>query len=261
MNQSSGIHFNQTHQASDRHSESNAAQRWGAIVGGGALAVYGLTRRSMGGIALATAGGVIALLGARANFLEQEAIARSTVLLNCSPEEAYRFWTDFEQLPLFMHHIESVTEINDRQSRWIAIGPLGTRITWNAEITDEREGKVIAWRSLPDSEIEVDGVVEFSPAPAGRGTYLTAIMRYRPPAGAVGNAVAKMLGKDPNFLMRQDLRRLKALIEAGEIPTTEGQTHGPRSVVAGVARVIDPDRPIRGDVDLTEFTKAKRRVA
>jgi uncharacterized membrane protein len=259
MNQTSGTrHLVPT---SESRADSNAAQRWGAIVGGGALAVYGLTRRSAGGFALATAGGVIAFLGARAHLFENEPIAQSSVLLNCSPSEAYRFWRDLENLSLFMNHIESVTETSDRQSKWVAIGPAGRRISWTAEIVDQREGEIIAWRSLPESEIEVDGVVEFVEAPGGRGTYLTAITRYRPPAGAVGNAVAKMLGKDPNFLMRQDLRRLKALIETGEIPTVEGQTHGPRSIVAGVARVIDPDRPIRGDVDFTDLIEAKRRVA
>jgi len=77
----------------------------------------------------------------------------------------------------------------------------------------------------------------------------------------IGDALVKILGKDPNFLMRQDLRRLKALIETGEIPTIEGQSHGPRSAVAAVARMVDPDRPIRGDVEISELFRAKRRVA
>ncbi|MCU1310690.1 MAG: cyclase/dehydrase, partial [Candidatus Angelobacter sp.] len=110
-------------------------------------------------------------------------------------------------------------------------------------------------------DIEVDGYVQFRPATANRGTILFAKIHYRTPKGAVGFSLAKILGKDPSFLMRQDLRRLKALIETGEIPTIEGQTHGPRSAVAAAARVVDPDQPIRGDVELSELFRAKRRVA
>jgi hypothetical protein len=84
---------------------------------------------------------------------------------------------------------------------------------------------------------------------------------YQPPAGAIGAALARILGKDPSFMMRQDLRRLKALIEAGEIPTVEGQSHGPRSGVSAIARVLNPDDPIKGDGNLTDIANARRRAS
>jgi hypothetical protein len=84
---------------------------------------------------------------------------------------------------------------------------------------------------------------------------------YQPPAGALGGALAKVLGKDPSFMMRQDLRRLKALIEAGEIPTVEGQSHGPRSGVAAAARLLNPDDPIRGERNLADIAQARRRIS
>ncbi|HEY5029530.1 MAG TPA: hypothetical protein VIK39_14055, partial [Candidatus Angelobacter sp.] len=118
-----------------------------------------------------------------------------------------------------------------------------------------------AWRSLPDSEIYVDGIVKFRNAPANRGTIITVVVVYQPPAGALGNALSKLLGKDPSFMMRQDLRRLKALIETGEMPTVEGQSHGPRSGVAAVARVLNPDDPIKGDAKLTEVLGPRRRAS
>jgi uncharacterized membrane protein len=120
---------------------------------------------------------------------------------------------------------------------------------------------VIAWRSLPDSEIYVDGIVKFRNAPANRGTIITVVVVYQPPAGTLGAALAKILGKDPSFMMRQDLRRLKALIEAGEIPTVEGQSHGPRSAVAGASRLLNPDDPIRGEGNLTDIAEARRRAS
>jgi uncharacterized membrane protein len=239
----------------------STALRWGALISGGAIALIGLSRRSKAGIAVAASGGVLAFLGSRAGARRREIIARSSMQVNCSPEEAYRFWRNFENLPQFMRHLESVTLLDGNRSKWIAIGPLGTRIEWTAEIVTDRANEVIAWRSLPDSDISVDGIVKFSTATGNRGTLITPIIAYTPPAGSVGHALAKLLSKDPSFLMRQDLRRLKALIEAGEIPTVEGQSHGPRSGVAAMARALNPDEPAGGETRTAEWAEAKRRAS
>lgn len=251
----------QLQNAQGRHHRRAAAFRWSALVTGGALALIGLSKRSKSGVALATAGGLLSYAGAKTRAEPRELIARSSVLLNCTPDEAYQFWSNFENLPLFMRHLESVTRLGESRSRWIAIGPLGKRVIWDAEIAFDRKDDVIAWRSLPDSEIYVDGIVKFRNAPGNRGTIITVVVIYQPPAGAIGGALARILGKDPSFMMRQDLRRMKALIETGEIPTVEGQSHGPRSAVAAVARVINPDEPIKGEGSLTDIAQARRRVS
>ena len=237
------------------------AFRWSALITGGALALIGLSRRSRSGIAVAAAGGLLSYAGAKADVRQRELLARSSILLNCTPQEAYQFWKNFENLPLFMRHIESVTLLHENRSKWTAIGPLGKPIHWHAETAIDRKDEVIAWRSLPDSEIYVDGVVKFRNAPGNRGTIVTVVVVYQPPAGAIGNALSRLLGKDPSFMMRQDLRRLKALIETGEIPTVDGQSHGPRSGVAAAARIINPDDPIKGDARLTEVFRARRRAS
>jgi uncharacterized membrane protein len=220
-----------------------------------------LSKRSKSGVAIATAGGLLSYAGVKAGVCQRELIARSSILLNCTPEQAYQFWSKLENLPLFMRHVDSVTPLGESRSRWIAIGPLGKRVTWDAEIAFDRKDDVIAWRSLPESEIYVDGIVKFRNAPANRGTIITVVVVYQPPAGAVGNALSKLLGKDPSFMMRQDLRRLKALIETGEIPTVEGQSHGPRSSVAAIARMLNPDDPIKGEGNLTDIANARRRAS
>ena len=154
----------------------STALRWGALIGGGAIAWMGLSRRSKAGIAVAASGGLLAFLGSRAGARQREIIARSSMQVNCSPEEAYRFWRNFENLPQFMRHLESVTLLDGNRSKWIAIGPLGTRIEWTAEIVTDRANEVIAWRSLPDSDISVDGIVKFSTATGNRGTLITPII-------------------------------------------------------------------------------------
>ncbi len=258
MSEAARIHLRN---AQGRHHRRVTAFRWSALITGGALALIGLSKRSKSGVAIATAGGLLSYAGAKVGTERRELIARSSILLNCTPEQAYQFWSNFENLPLFMRHLESVTRLGESRSRWIAIGPLGKRVIWDAEIAFDRKDDVIAWRSLPDSEIYVDGIVKFRNAPGNRGTIITAVVVYQPPAGALGGALAKVLGKDPSFMMRQDLRRLKALIEAGEIPTVEGQSHGPRSGVAAAARLLNPDDPIRGERNLADIAQARRRIS
>lgn len=241
--------------------QPGSSQRLGALIGGGSLALLGLSRRSNSGLALAAAGGALVYMGVRADRLPRVLVAQSSILVNCSPEEAYKFWRNFENFPLFMTRIEAVTVSSGGQSTWIALGPMGSRIIWDAEIVSERENESIEWQSLPGSALMVDGSVRFEPAPAGRGTLIKVEMRYRPRAGATARVIAKMLGKYPNFVLRQDLRRLKALIETGEIPTIEGQTHGPRSKLIAALRVADPTRPIRPESKVSEVLNAVRRIA
>lgn len=241
-------------------SRSVSAQRWGALIGGGALAIYGITRRSTLGVALAAGGGTVALLGTKIKPTQQETSTSTSLLVNCSPQDAYRFWRDLENLPRFMNRLESVTSLPDRRSRWVALGPMGKTITWDAEITDERENEYIAWRSLPGSDLQVDGRVEFQQAPAGRGTLISTQIQFLPTPGT-SNTLARFLNKGANFALRQDLRRLEAIIETGEIPTTEGQSHGPRDRVTGVMRVADPTRPIRPGSNLRDVYDARRRSA
>ena len=258
MNEVTGIH---DRNAGRRNTRSANIQRWGALVGGGALAIIGLTRRSPLGFMLAAAGSALAYLGARNGSETAKYGARASVLLNCTQEEAYNFWRRFEDLPVFMRHLDSVTKINDQQYRWIALGPMGVRVQWDAEIVSDEPNHRIAWRSLPGSELEIEGVVRFRTSTGNRGTVVEADMRYLPPAGGLGRAVSKLMGKDPKFLMQQDLRRFKALAETGEIPTTEGQPHGPRSAVTAAARWANPDQPIRRESKTSEVLSAMRRIA
>jgi uncharacterized membrane protein len=237
-----------------------STRQWGAVIGGGALAIYGITRRSPLGVALAAGGGTLALIGVNRKQSQNKPSTWTSLLVNCTPEEAYRFWRDFENLPRFMNRLQTVTVKDDRHSRWVALGPMGQPIRWDAEITDERENEYIAWRSLPGSDLQVDGRVEFRLAPAGRGTLIKAKIEFGALDGAE-NAFAKFFTRGANFAMRQDLRRLEALMETGEIPTTEGQPHGPRDFVTGVLRVADPNRPIQPGSDLKDAFAARRSIA
>jgi uncharacterized membrane protein len=139
-----------------------------------------------------------------------------TITVNRPREEVYRFWRQLENLPRFMDHLESVTVLDEDRSHWVAKAPAGTKVEWDASIQDEIENELIAWRSLPGSDIDNAGSVHF--VPAGDGTEVRVVLSYDPPAGRVGAAVAKLLGEEPEQQVEEDLRRFKQVMEAVETP-------------------------------------------
>jgi uncharacterized membrane protein len=210
-------------------------QPWAAIVGGGALAAYGLSRKSLGGAALAAVGAFGAVAGARRGITLNTTIhVQKTFTIDRSPEELYNFWQNLENLPRFMKHLKSVTMKDERYSHWIVQGPMGVPIEWDAELVDDRPGEYLVWRSLPGAAISNRGSVEFRPAPNGSGTEVTVALTYHNPIGKAGAAFAKLMGREPELQVREDLRRLKALMETGEIPTVVGQSSGRRSSLVNV---------------------------
>ena len=142
------------------------------------------------------------------------------VTINRPVLEVYRFWRNFENLPRFMDHLESVTVIDDTRSHWVAKGPAGTRVEWDAVIHHEFDDELIAWRSLPGSEINNAGSVHFTPSTDGMGTEVRVVLSYEAPAGKLGVAVAKLLGEEPSKQVADDLRRLKQVMDTGDVGTT-----------------------------------------
>lgn len=163
-----------------------------------------------------------------------------TIMVGRPREEIYRYWRDFENLPHFMSHLESVKATGDNRSHWkAALG--GTTFEWDAEITEDRPNEWIAWRSLPGGDIRNEGSVEFARASGGRETRVKVTLRYDPPGGTLGLTLAKLLGQEPGQQVQEDLRRFKQLMETGEVATTEGQSSGRKGMLGrvSVARVLE----------------------
>ncbi len=144
--------------------------------------------------------------------------------------EVYQFWRSLENLPRFMRHLESVRAVDPggQRSHWVARAPLDTRVEWDAEILTDRQDELISWHSLPDSQIDNRGSVAFRDAPGGRGTEVVVNLAYDAPAGAAGALIARLLGEEPEVQIRDDLRRLKQILEVGWVTTVDGQTSGRR---------------------------------
>ncbi len=151
---------------------------------------------------------------------------RRAVSIRKSPQELYQFWRNFENLPRFMYHLEAVTVTDGTRSHWVAKGPAKTKVEWDAEIIDDEPNHLIAWQSLPGSDVENWGTIRFDPAQNGKETIVHVELGYIPPGGALGAIVAKLFGEAPEQQIKDDLRHFKQLMETGEIPTTEGQSAG-----------------------------------
>ncbi|HEY7182806.1 MAG TPA: SRPBCC family protein [Blastocatellia bacterium] len=219
-----------------------------SAAGGGALSIYGLKRGGVGGLLMAIAGGALIYRGATGHSNLYKALSVSTakrkglrasvkhgagikveksVNINKPVEELFRFWSDFENLPRFLNHLESVRPIGGlsgqsarpaRISHWIARLPAGMKVEWDAEIINEEPNELIAWRSLEGAQVPNAGSVRFERNPNGPGSEVKVAIEYAPPAGKIGSLLAKLFGEDPERRVAEDLRRFKQFMETG--PTT-----------------------------------------
>lgn len=212
-----------------------------SAITGGALIAYGLNRRDKIGVLLSLLGGGLAFRGttghcevykklnidsAHSNSWASGKIdINKSVTINKSPEELYNFWRNFENLPKFMNHLESVKTTDEKTSHWQVKAPFGTFVEWDAEVTNDIKNEKIEWKSAEISEIPNSGSVEFRPT-TNRGTEVRVTLTYEAPAGKVGSWIAKLFGEEPSQQVAQDLRRFKSLMETGSIMRVDGQPSG-----------------------------------
>jgi len=150
---------------------------------------------------------------------------KEAITVNRPVSEVYEFWHDFQNLPRFMTHLESVRVLGSTRSHWVALGPAGMKVEWDAEVTEDRPDELISWRSLPGGDVETSGRVRFSAAPGGRGTEIVVEMSYDPPGGVIGATIAKLLGEAPDQIVVRDLRAFKNVMELGEVVHSDSSIH------------------------------------
>ena len=172
----------------------------------------------------------------------------ATTTIRKPAPEVFAFWRDLENLPTFMAHLEQVRATGDRTSHWSAGAPFGKNVEWDAEIFDEVPAEKIAWQSTGDADVPNGGTVQFVPAPDGVSTEVHVALVYDLPGGALGKAVAKYFGEEPHQQLDDDLRRLKQVLETGEVVRSDGAPWGKR------ARKEFPQRPAQPLSD-AEFEK------
>ena len=222
----------------DRSPSLADAEDWLAFGAGALLVLVGASRRSAVGACLAVASAPLLYRGLTGRWPDvlngysqsdstKSALGgdrgvhvRESIRLDVPIADVYRFWRRLENLPQFMTHLDRVTEVSDRTSHWVALGPAGLAVEWDAEIINEVENKILAWRSLPGSDVVTAGAVNFDAARGGQSTQISVHLQYAPPAGKAGALLASLFGREPSQTIREDLRHFKQLLETGEIPRT-----------------------------------------
>jgi uncharacterized membrane protein len=222
-------------------------ERLFSLLGGAALGLYGLSRRSLGGLAVAAVGGSLVYRGVTGYCGAYQTLGVSTaepvgpatsvraghgvkveesIIINRDAATLWRFWRKLENIGRFMRHLERVEEIDERRSRWVACAPLGINLEWEAEIINEKENELIAWRSVDDSEVDTAGSVHFRALPGGRGTEMRVVLKYDAHAAQLADPIARLLGASPRQQIHEDLQRFKQVMETGEVAAIEGQPRG-----------------------------------
>ncbi|MEO8285994.1 MAG: SRPBCC family protein [Chloroflexota bacterium] len=161
---------------------------------------------------------------------------KKVVTINGTQEEAYNFWHNFENLPRFMRHLESVNVAGNGISHWKVKAPAGQTVEWDAETVEDRPNELIAWRSLEGADVKNSGVVRFKRATGDRGTWIDVELDYDPPAGKAGVLVAKIFGEEPEKQLYDDLRAFKQVMELGEVVLSE-------ATIDSTHLVQDPGQP------------------
>ncbi|CAN5737548.1 SRPBCC family protein [soil metagenome] len=207
-------------------------ERIGSVAAGAGLVLYGLARRSLGGVLLAVAGGLLVRRGIigycpayeqldinSARFNGETGVPGNkgikvtrSIIVDRAPQDVYRFWRNLENLPRFMEHVQSVRNLDDVRSHWVVKGPAGTEVEWTAQIITDHENSLIGWESLPGAEVQNAGSVRFEPVNNGQSTEVKVSLQYQPPGGVLGAAVAKLFGEAPDQQLDTDLQRFKEVL-------------------------------------------------
>jgi uncharacterized membrane protein len=207
--------------------------RAAAMLGGGALGVYGLSRRAPAGVLLGALGmGLMARGISRQPFSGVTAATRpravelqKSIHIAAPPETVFDLWSRYENFPHFMSNVIEVQDRGEGRSHWTVSGPAGIRIEWNASLTASERPRVLAWKTDPDSTVDHAGTIHFEPVDGG--TRVSVHMSYIPPAGALGHAIASLFNGDPERQMEEDLLHMKEFIESGRRPPDAAQPAQP----------------------------------
>ncbi len=217
------------------------------LITGAALTGVGIWRRSWLGAALASGGGYLLYCGISDLRRPYQGRVRVGFTIGKDPQEVYDFVADPKNWKKFLHVIQLENRGNNRLR--LAIGkPAGIDLESRIEITDHRPGEYIAWAS-DEQVLEHRGVIRFDKAPGTRGTELKVALEFKAPVGPIARALASLVGWDPEQVVRESLRHVKQLLEAGEIPTTIGQPVGDRGLSGAAKRVMYRERPAEDAIE------------
>jgi len=207
-------------------------ERLVSAIAGGALAVYGLSRKSLGGLLLAAFGGALGYRaltghcdvyerlgidagGAHRNVGNLGVKIDESIVVNAPPQRVYAIWRNLENLPRLLSHVERVEVLDPTRSRWTVKGPAGAQISWDAELINDKPGEIIAWRTTDSTLVNHAGSVTFESA--GQGSRVRVSLQYDPPGGRFGHVAASLVSADAGSQVAHDLGEFKRAVEEGRL--------------------------------------------
>jgi uncharacterized membrane protein len=133
-----------------------------------------------------------------------------SVLVKGDANDVFAAWADLESFPVFVKRLKSVARTGPHTTHWVAQGPLGMDVEWDAETTTFEPGKRIAWNSRHGSEVRTSGQVTFNPLPDGF-TEVTVVFQH-----STENLKGKagLLLSDIDGVLADALRHFKEHVEA-----------------------------------------------
>ena len=221
-------------------------ERLFSLGAGGSLALAGLFRGRLSGAAAMIAGASLVYRGMSGHCHVYDALGINTashhsstavpaqagvhveesIAINAPKEEVMEFWRTPEKLQQALRHVEKIEAGDEGKLKWTAKGQFGRTLQWETETLNERGNEMFAWKSVPGGDVEMAGSIRVQPLNQGRGTLMTITLKYNPPGGKLGDFIASLAGRGTEQQLAEDLRNVKRLLEAGEIPTIAGQPSG-----------------------------------
>jgi uncharacterized membrane protein len=241
-NSNSASHFARSDHRAAQNVNVGDTERAISIAVGSGLAVYGVTRGNLRGLLLSAVGAGLIYRGATGHCSMYAALGFDTasdhpavgvpakrgfriqrsIVINRTPEDVFNFWRKLDNLPRIMDHLIEVRENGPKFSHWIAQGPFDHQFEWDAEIINERENELIAWRSVVGSQVDTAGSIHFTALPEGGGTRVDLALKYDHPLDRLG--IGQLFLGNIESRIDDDLRHFKCLLEseATSQPASQG---------------------------------------
>ena len=174
-------------------------------------------------------------------------MSRSVVIMR-SAADVYAFWKDFGKAPLWMEQVQSVSPVDEHRARWVRTSSAAGSLEWITELLEDVPNRFLSWRIPANAHCNCDlnCAVTFSEVEHHRGTIVNLGIRYKMHTGLLHSGATMIIGQDPQRQMSENLRRFKMLLEAGEIATIQGQSHGPRKLKAKLGERLSAENFGRG---------------
>ncbi|MCE9556799.1 MAG: hypothetical protein K8T91_25915 [Planctomycetes bacterium] len=140
-------------------------------------------------------------------------------------DEVFRFCQDAEKLSTVVRHLQLIAPMEEGRTRWMVEGLQGTQIHWDAEMVCQQDSELLAFRSLPGSDIEISGAADFEAGPDGHGTVLTLKLKLALPHSSPSAAILELLGVGLEQMLDDDLQRIKEFLEADAAGSASNSSH------------------------------------